>query len=72
MKAEPFHVINITPVTYYRMGGLGIDYDSAVFSPSSKAIAGLYAAGEVVGGGHGDLLQDCVVLGRVAAKTACR
>ena len=56
------------------MGGLEIDEDSAVVSQSGKAIPGLYAAGEVAGGVHGNnrlggnSLLDCVVFGRVAGK----
>jgi len=46
--------------------------DSACLGPSGKPIAGLYAAGEVAGGVHGNnrlggnSLLDCVVFGRVA------
>ena len=64
----------ITPVIHYCMGGLEIDEDSAVVSQSGKAIPGLYAAGEVAGGVHGNnrlggnSLLDCVVFGRVAGK----
>ena len=64
----------ITPVIHYCMGGLEIDEDSAVVAQSGKAIPGLYAAGEVAGGVHGNnrlggnSLLDCVVFGRVAGK----
>eukprot|EP00415_Alexandrium_ostenfeldii_P001358 UN1358 len=78
VKAEPFYVAIITPVIHYCMGGLEIDVDSAVISSKSgEAIPGLYAAGEVAGGVHGNnrlggnSLLDCVVFGRVAAKAAC-
>mmetsp|Transcript_3832 Transcript_3832/g.11695 ORF Transcript_3832/g.11695 Transcript_3832/m.11695 type:complete len:84 (-) Transcript_3832:250-501(-) len=61
------------------MGGLEIDTDSAVVSAQTgEAIPGLYAAGEVAGGVHGNnrlggnSLLDCVVFGRVAAKAACK
>merc|ERR1712060_550642 len=73
VKSEPFYVAIITPVIHYCMGGLEIDCDSAVLGPSGKAIPGLYAAGEVAGGVHGNnrlggnSLLDCVVFGRVAA-----
>jgi len=79
VKAEPFYVAIITPVIHYCMGGLEIDTDSAVISAKTgKAIPGLYAAGEVAGGVHGNnrlggnSLLDCVVFGRVAAKAACK
>merc|ERR1712013_530070 len=79
VKSEPFYVAIITPVIHYCMGGLEIDTDSAVISKSTdKAIPGLYAAGEVAGGVHGNnrlggnSLLDCVVFGRVSAKAACK
>jgi len=79
VKTEPFYVAIITPVIHYCMGGLEVDVDSAVLSSKTgKAIPGLYAAGEVAGGIHGNnrlggnSLLDCVVFGRVAAKAACK
>merc|ERR1712060_380241 len=74
VKTEPFYVAIITPVIHYCMGGLEIDVNSAVVSSNGKAIAGLYAAGEVAGGVHGNnrlggnSLLDCVVFGRVAGR----
>jgi len=71
---EPFYVAIITPVIHYCMGGLEIDADSRVMGPNGKAIPGLYAAGEVAGGVHGNnrlggnSLLDCVVFGRVSGK----
>jgi len=78
VKTEPFYVAIITPVIHYCMGGLEIDTDSAVLGANGKAIPGLYAAGEIAGGVHGNnrlggnSLLDCVVFGRVAAKAACK
>jgi len=79
VKTQPFYVAIITPVIHYCMGGLEVDVDSAVLdTKSGKAIPGLYAAGEVAGGIHGNnrlggnSLLDCVVFGRVAAKAACK
>merc|ERR1711897_80965 len=79
VKTEPFYVAIITPGIHYCMGGLEVDVDSAVLSSKTgKAIPGLYAAGEVAGGIHGNnrlggnSLLDCVVFGRVAAKAACK
>merc|ERR1712217_113902 len=78
VQAEPFYVAIITPVIHYCMGGLEIDVDSAVLGQDGKAIPGLYAAGEIAGGVHGNnrlggnSLLDCVVFGRVAAKAACK
>merc|ERR1719197_800985 len=53
------------------MGGLEIDVNSSVIGPKGP-IPGLYAAGEIAGGVHGNnrlggnSLLDCVVFGRVA------
>merc|ERR1719265_1653322 len=74
VKAESFYVAIITPVIHYCMGGLEIDVNSAVVGSGGEAIPGLYAAGEVAGGVHGNnrlggnSLLDCVVFGRVAGK----
>merc|ERR1712039_127973 len=74
VKSQPFYVAIITPVIHYCMGGLEIDVDSAVVAQNGKAIPGLYAAGEVAGGVHGNnrlggnSLLDCVVFGRVAGR----
>merc|ERR1711879_760869 len=78
VKTEPFYVAIITPVIHYCMGGLEIDVDSAVCGADGNAIPGLYAAGEIAGGVHGNnrlggnSLLDCVVFGRVAGKAACK
>merc|ERR1719188_386150 len=78
VATEPFYVAIITPVIHYCMGGLEIDTDSAVIGSGGKAIKGLYAAGEVAGGVHGNnrlggnSLLDCVVFGRVAGKACCQ
>merc|ERR1712137_1159412 len=77
VKTEPFYVAIITPVIHYCMGGLEITADSEVVGPKGK-IPGLYAAGEIAGGVHGNnrlggnSLLDCVVFGRVAAKAAVK
>jgi flavocytochrome c len=78
VKSEPFYVAIITPTIHYCMGGLEIDVDSACVDGKGKAIPGLYAAGEVAGGVHGNnrlggnSLLDCVVFGRVAGKAAAK
>ena len=78
VKSEPFYVAIITPVIHYCMGGLLVNTDSACVGASNTAIPGLYAAGEVAGGVHGNnrlggnSLLDCVVFGRVAGKAAAK
>jgi len=77
VATEPFYVAIITPVIHYCMGGLEITEDSEVVG-SNGVIPGLYAAGEIAGGVHGNnrlggnSLLDCVVFGRVAAIAACK
>merc|ERR1711920_1191029 len=78
VKTEPFYVAIITPVIHYCMGGLEIDVDSAVYDKNEKVIPGLYAAGEVAGGVHGNnrlggnSLLDCVVFGRVSGLACAK
>merc|ERR1719453_425815 len=78
---DEFHVAIVTPVIHYCMGGLEIDADSRVVKKVGNnmvAIDGLYAAGEIAGGVHGNnrlggnSLLDCVVFGRVAGKHAAQ
>jgi len=77
VATEPFYVAIITPVIHYCMGGLEITCDAEVDGPRGK-IPGLYAAGEIAGGVHGNnrlggnSLLDCVVFGRVAGVAACK
>merc|ERR1719353_1102905 len=74
---DEFNVAIVTPVIHYCMGGLEIDVHSRVVKKVGQnlvAIDGLYAAGEIAGGVHGNnrlggnSLLDCVVFGRVAAE----
>merc|ERR1719331_3781295 len=71
-----YHII--IPVIHYCMGGLEIDESSRVLDEKRKVIPGLYAAGEVAGGVHGNnrlggnSLLDCVVFGRVAAEDCAK
>merc|ERR1712019_302380 len=77
VKTQPFYVAIITPVIHYCMGGLEVSKDAEVIGKSG-VIPGLYAAGEIAGGIHGNnrlggnSLLDCVVFGRVTGKAACR
>merc|ERR1719379_2055362 len=59
------------------MGGLEIDVEGAVMGKNGT-IKGLYCAGEVAGGVHGNnrrggnSLLDCVVFGRVSGQHCCK
>jgi succinate dehydrogenase/fumarate reductase flavoprotein subunit len=76
---EPFYVAIVTPVIHYCMGGLEINKDGEVLATRGGGVVpGLYAAGELAGGVHGNnrlggnSLLDCVVFGRVAGRAAAR
>ncbi|KAL0477897.1 fumarate reductase [Acrasis kona] len=72
------HVMRVTPVIHYTMGGLKFDVDGRVLRENGSAIENLYAAGEVTGGLHGknrlagNSLLECVVFGRRAALHATK
>merc|ERR1719331_3394733 len=78
VKTETFYVAIITPVIHYCMGGLEINTDGAVLNKTGAPIKGLYCAGEVAGGVHGNnrlggnSLLDCVVFGRVTGLAATK
>ena len=75
---DEFHVAIVTPVIHYCMGGLEIDANSNVVTTQGKPIMGLYAAGEIAGGVHGNnrlggnSLLDCVVFWAVTRSTSNR
>merc|ERR1711871_1162746 len=77
VATEPFYVAIITPVIHYCMGGLEVTADAeCVGAKTGRTIKGLYCAGEVAGGVHGNnrlggnYLLDCVVFGRVTGLAA--
>jgi len=75
---DSFHVGIATPVIHYCMGGLKMNPDAEILTSDEKVIGGLYAAGEAMGGVHGNnrlggnSLLDCVVFGRVSGRSAAR
>ncbi|OAA62400.1 FAD dependent oxidoreductase [Niveomyces insectorum RCEF 264] len=71
----------VTPVTHFTMGGVAINEKGQVLSSDLASehqvpVGGLWAAGEVTGGIHGDnrlggsSLLECVVFGRIAGAQA--
>jgi fumarate reductase flavoprotein subunit len=60
------------------MGGVRINTDAQVISTSGSPIPGLFAAGEVTGGIHGNnriggnAVADIVIFGRIAGTSAAR
>lgn len=73
---EPLYVSQVTPSIHYTMGGLDINERAQVVGNDGLPIEGLYAAGEVSGGLHGEnrlcgnSLLECVVFGRIAGEQA--
>ncbi|KKA31007.1 hypothetical protein TD95_004637 [Thielaviopsis punctulata] len=75
------HVGQVTPVVHFTMGGVAFDTKARVLKKKEEddkmqPIAGLFAAGEITGGIHGDnrlggsSLLECAVYGRIAGKSA--
>ena len=75
---EHLTVMIVTPSVHYTMGGLQINEETNVLHKSGSVINGLFAAGEVTGGLHGEnrlggnSLLECVVFGRIAGKQAAK
>ncbi|VTU27568.1 Fumarate reductase flavoprotein subunit precursor [Variovorax sp. PBS-H4] len=78
IEEAPFYAYPSTAAVFGTYCGLRIDADMRVIDVFGEPIAGLYAAGEVVGGFHGgaymtgSALGKAVVFGRLAVRTACR
>lgn len=75
LRHAPFYAIHVAPAIHYTMGGIHADAETRVLDANGQAIPGLYAAGEVVGGLHGNnriggnSIAETVVFGRQAAMT---
>lgn len=78
---EHVYIGTVTPLIHFTMGGVVIDEKSRVMEShledaEQTPIEGLWAAGEVTGGIHGDnrlggsSLLECVVFGRIAGEEA--
>ena len=71
-----YYAMVCAPAIHHTMGGLKINTSSEVLNAEGKAIAGLFAAGEVTGGVHGanrlggNAVADIVVFGRIAGSGA--
>ncbi|KAI0136936.1 flavocytochrome c [Xylariales sp. AK1849] len=68
----------VTPITHFTMGGAAFNEQAQLLRQDKKPIAGLWAAGEITGGIHGDnrlggsSLLECVVFGRTAGSNAAK
>jgi len=76
IKEGPYYAYPSTAAVFGTYCGLRVDAQMHVIDVFDEPIAGLYAAGEVMGGFHGgaymtgSALGKAVVFGRVAARTA--
>lgn len=76
IETAPFYAYPSTAAVFGTYCGLRIDEAMRVIDVFGEQIAGLYAAGEVVGGFHGgaymtgSALGKALVFGRIAARTA--
>lgn len=72
------YVGRVTPATHFTMGGVLINERSEVLDTEGIPINGLWAAGEVTGGIHGEnrlggsSLLECVVFGRIAGDQVAK
>ncbi|KAF2100246.1 Flavocytochrome c [Rhizodiscina lignyota] len=73
-----FYVGDVTPVIHFTMGGAWINTNAEVVKAEGGPIEGLWAAGEITGGIHGEnrlggsSLLECVVFGRTAGENVAK
>lgn len=79
IETAPFYAMRLLPKIHHCMGGVRINTEAqAIDVTDDKPIAGLYAAGEAVGGVHGAVrlgscaTLDCLVFGRIAGTNAVK
>ncbi len=78
IEEGPFYAAERHVQVHYTMGGLKIDKDARVINTEGEPIDGLFAAGEVTGGIHGEYriggnsLTEIFVFGRIAGANAAK
>ena len=76
LNQAPYYSIHVAPAIHYTMGGLAINTKTQVLQINGQIIPGLFAAGEVTGGLHGNnriggnSIAETVVFGRQAGQQA--
>lgn len=76
ISVGPFYASLRTPTVHHTMGGVTINSDAQVIGTDGNVIPGFYAAGEVVGGIHGNnrlggnAFSDIMTFGRIAGINA--
>lgn len=78
IEQGPYWLVKFAPAVHHTMGGIKIDEHTHVIDTEGNIIKGLYAAGEVTGGIHGNnrlgsaAIADITVFGRIAADTVIK
>ncbi|HSR04827.1 MAG TPA: flavocytochrome c [Proteiniclasticum sp.] len=76
LSVGPFYAVEVAPAVHHTMGGVIITVNGEVVNADGEVITGLFAAGEVTGGIHGNnrlggnAMADITIFGRIAAKSA--
>lgn len=76
LSTGPFYAIKIAPGIHYTMGGVKINSKTEVLKKDGETIPGLFAAGEVTGGLHGqnriggNSVAEIIIFGRQAGIQA--
>lgn len=77
-REEEVCVGKVTPIVHFTMGGAAFNEKAQVLGQGLLPVKGLWAAGEITGGIHGDnrlggsSLLECVVFGRIAGAEAAK
>ena len=78
IQQGPFYAMHTTVAMLATYAGISVNEYAEVLNPFDEPIAGLYAAGEIVGGFHGagymtgSSLGKAAIFGRIAAKSAVK
>ena len=76
LDQAPYYAIKVQPGVHHTMGGIKINDQAQVIDTQGQVIPGLFAAGEVTGGVHGNnrlggnAVADFVIYGRIAGTSA--
>ena len=76
LDQAPYYAIKVQPGIHHTMGGIKIDDMARVIDTEGNVIQGLFAAGEVTGGVHGNnrlggnAVADFTIFGRIAGSSA--
>ena len=78
IEKAPFYCLKAVPAVHHTMGGLKINKEAKVLNTKAQEIDGLFAAGEVTGGIHGNnrlgsvSIADITVFGIIAGTKASK